>query len=118
MRIYICSDLQKLIDTLEHKSFDNIVSKYFPKSLFNSNKPFHVKQTWELKKNDQANDYIIGLGSTESSFVRLTSSVAINSYQHIDYPGLLVLQEYFCQTEVLLIISFYKKKKTKIFNYF
>lgn len=65
-----------------------------------------MKQTWEFKKEEQINeiskpknDYIIGLGSTESSFVRLTSSVAINSYKHADYPGMLVLNEYFGQTE-------------------
>ncbi len=83
-------------------TFDSLISKYFPKSSFNSSKPFIPKQTWEFKKDESSkNDYIIGLGSTESSFVRLTSSVSINSYKHADYPGMLVLNEYFCQTEVI-----------------
>ena len=111
LRIYICSDLEKLNESFcGNYTFDGIISKYFPKSSFNSSKPFKVKQTWDFKKDEHINeslkstknDYIIGLGSTESSFVRLTSSVSINSYKHADYPGMLVLNEYFCQTEVLI----------------
>lgn len=44
-------------------------------------------------------DYIINLGTSDSAYLRLVSSVDINSYKHTRYASLLVLIEYFCQTE-------------------
>lgn len=109
LRFYICSNLHKLNEELKNKNtFDEIICKYFPKSLLNSNVVFQIKQTWQLRNpcyneeiiNLPKNDYIVGLGATESSYLRITAPIAINSYKHQDYPGLLVLKEYFCQTEV------------------
>ena len=45
-------------------------------------------------------DFVINLGSTESSFLRIVASTDIDSYKHPNYPALLVLIEYFTQTEV------------------
>lgn len=96
VRFYFCTDLAKLSNQT-----DLVWNKYFPSSLFNSNKPFDVKQTWTLKKTERNNkqDFVINLGSTESSYLRLVSSIDINDYKHENYAGLLVLVEYFTQTE-------------------
>jgi hypothetical protein len=50
-------------------------------------------------------DFIISLASTESSFLRCVASSCLNSYEHPDYAGVLVLIEYFCQTEVSVFSS-------------
>ena len=105
--------------------------KYNNNFIFVSNQPFKVDFTWTLKKkpveksspnrlqlspNSPSNngprintpatkkDFIINLGSTESSFLHIMSSIDIDSYSHPNYAALLVLIEYFTQTEVLLII--------------
>jgi len=44
-------------------------------------------------------DFIINLGATESSYVRLLASTDIDSYTHQNYAGVLVLIEYFTQAE-------------------
>ena len=44
-------------------------------------------------------DFLINLGATESSYVRLLSSIDIDSYTHPSYAGILVLIEYFTQAE-------------------
>ena len=44
-------------------------------------------------------DFLINLGATESSYVRLLASTDIDSYTHPNYPGILVLIEYFTQAE-------------------
>jgi len=80
--------------------------------LFTTNEPFKVEQPWKLKKNSEPvssdlsvfspmpkRDYVFNLGSSESSYLRIASSLDINSYHHPNYAALLVLLEYFCQTE-------------------
>lgn len=113
IRFYMCADLNKLKDSIS-TNLDKIWIENFPadQSLFSSKDPFKVDLTWHLKKGlDQTHsqlvytpeakqDYIINIGSTESSFLRLISSCDILSYDHPSYPGLLVLIEYFTQTEV------------------
>jgi Zn-dependent M16 (insulinase) family peptidase len=44
-------------------------------------------------------DFLINLGATESSYVRLLASTDIDSYTHPNYAGVLVLIEYFTQAE-------------------
>lgn len=118
LRFYICADLSK-VNSIEQSSLEDILLKYFPPSLehrekavFNSIIPqFKVEFTWNMKKcssssarkvftNSPKKDYIINLGATESAFLKAMSNTDINSYDHPDYAGLLVLIEYFCQTEV------------------
>lgn len=96
IRFYFCADLTKLSEKA-----DLIWSKYFPSSVINSCEPFKVDLTWTLKKtqNVAKQDFIINLGSTESSYLRLISSIDITNYKHENYAGLLVLIEYFTQTE-------------------
>lgn len=94
--------------------------------IFVSNQAFDVEFTWSFKKkpnsveklqrsppnhpNDANNgikiftpnakkDFIINLGSTDSSFLHIVSSIEIDSYSHPNYPALLVLIEYFTQCE-------------------
>ncbi len=118
LRFYLCADLCKL-NMEEQSSLEDILLKYFPPSLehrekvvFNPSVPqFQVEFTWNMKKgsgsstrkvytNSPKKDYIINLGATESAFLKAMSNTDINSYDHPDYAGLLVLIEYFCQTEV------------------
>jgi hypothetical protein len=100
----MCLDLNRLADA--QIDLEGILCKYFPKTLLNSNKSFDVTQTWSFKNTEQTmdshheHDYVIGLGSTESAFLRVVSSIPIDSYSHADYAPLLVLKQYFCQTEV------------------
>jgi hypothetical protein len=118
LRFYVCADLNK-VNSIEQLSLEDTLLKYFPPSLehrekpvFNSNiSQFKVEFTWNMKKslnssprkvytNTPKKDYIINLGATESAFLKAMSNTDINSYDHPDYAGLLVLIEYFCQTEV------------------
>ncbi|CAF0960511.1 unnamed protein product [Brachionus calyciflorus] len=96
IRFYFCADLTKL-----NESVDSTWSKYFPKTIINSNEPFTVDLTSNLKKDESISkqDFIINLGSTESSYLRSISSIDITNYKHENYAGLLVLIEYFTQTE-------------------
>ena len=96
VRFYFCTDLSKVC-----KPIDCVWNEYFPVSLLNSNRPFDVKPTWALKKTESTSkqDFLINLGSTESSYLRIVSSIDINDYKHHNYAGLLVLVEYFTQTE-------------------
>ena len=104
VRFYMCTDLDKLNKCFKNgNKFDSIWCKYFPSSLLNCNKNFPVVQTSKLKRKNSSsakNDYAIAVGTTESSFLRLVSSVDIDNYKHEDYPGVLVLKEYFSQSEV------------------
>lgn len=119
IRFYLCADLNKLSD-IRKSELDKALLEYFPPTLthnqnlvFKSNAPFKVDLTWKLKKtkNESLNDaqvftlfpqkdFIVNLGSSESSFLHVISSTDINSYHHPNYASLLVLIEYFCQTEV------------------
>jgi hypothetical protein len=121
LRFYLCTDLTKLHAT-NSRAMDSIWLEYFPSSLMHnntrflvSNKPYDTKFTWNFKKGlDESvrkiyspspkQDFIVKLGSTESSYLRLLSSTDINSYKHANYAGLLVLIEYFTQTEVNLTL--------------
>lgn len=96
VRFYFCTDLTKL-----HEPIDCVWNEYFPASLLNSNRPFSIKPTWSLKKKDNTSkqDFLINLGSTESSYLRIVSSIDITDYKHEHYVGLLILVEYFTQTE-------------------
>jgi hypothetical protein len=133
IRFYMCTDLIKLseLNAIGCKRLDLPWMELFPRSneIFNSNEPFTVQPTWKLRKEkvnavnnnhclsneaDQSTsanvfasspkkDYIINLASTESSFLRLVASSCLNSYEHPDYASVLVLFEYFCQTEVKIL---------------
>ena len=119
----MCADLNLLRATLTD-SLRSIWLAHFPpalhynnQSLFNSNEPFQVPPVWTLKKSYTENvsllgnsdckifsqlprtDFIINLGTSDSAYLRLVASLDINSYHHPNYAGLLVLIEYFCQTE-------------------
>jgi hypothetical protein len=117
VRFYLCTDLTKLHAT-NARGIDSIWLEHFPAELAHnntrflvSNKPYEVSLTWNFKQglNDgqrkiyspsPKQDFIIKLGSTDSSYLRLISSTDINFYKHPNYAGLLVLIEYFTQTEV------------------
>lgn len=117
LRFYMCADLNKLGEI--HSKLDSFWLENFPAEcqfnntkLFTSNKPFSVKLPWTLKKELKSTksdlvftplvkrDYLINLGTSESSYLKLIASLDINSYEHPKYAALLVLIEYFCQTEV------------------
>ena len=132
LRFYMCTDLNILASSLKETatSLDSVWLKHFPQTsafneelLFKTNTQFCVQPMWHLKQSYSTGlqalqnecriftqlpkkDFIIGLGNSESSYLRLVSSLDINSYQHVNYAALLVLIEYFCQTEVKLIHSF------------
>lgn len=130
IRFYMCADLNKLTESAGH-SLDKVwlenfsdASLFNQKSVFTTNEPFKVDLTWHLKKGlnltdslktkhiyspSPKHDYIINLGSTESSYLRLISSCDILSYDSPNYAGLLVLIEYFTQTEVKLLNFNFKK---------
>lgn len=132
IRFYMCSDLSLLQSTLS-ASLDSIWLKYFPvdlcygpssSSIFSCNEEFCVAPVWTLKKSYEENvkqlcnspdckifsqlpkkDFVVNLGTSDSAYLRLVSSLDINSYHHPNYAGLLVLIEYFCQTEVICFVS-------------
>lgn len=125
LRFYMCADMNKLSELYPNK-LDSIWLEQFPsdtsfdnRALFTSNTPFRVQPGWMLKKTTESQkdaclftplskrDYIINLGTSESSYLRLVASLDINSYDHPNYAALLVLIEYFCQTEVFILIFFF-----------
>jgi Zn-dependent M16 (insulinase) family peptidase len=117
IRFYMCTDLAKLHAT-HSRPIDAIWLEHFPSGLkhnenqvFVSNKPYQARFTWNLKKGltqpqpkmyspSPKQNTIVRLGSTESAYLRLVSSTDIDNYKHENYAGLLVLIEYFTQTEV------------------
>ena len=125
LRFYLCTDLSLLN---ANPTFSEPWTRHFPASLHfdtlplfstaNKSAPaFKVSPVWKLKKSYEANlaaldlntcrvfsqmpkrDFVVGLGTSESAYLRLGASIDINSYAHENYAGLLVLIEYFCQTE-------------------
>lgn len=130
VRFYMCADLDQLHKT-HQRPLDQVWLEHFPSaqtdatSVFKSNQPFEVYNTWKMRKNyvkrlSQSpnggdlpkvwvempkRDYAISLGSTESAYLRLTSSVDIHSYADPSYAALLVLIEYFTQTEVTCLTN-------------
>lgn len=121
LRFYMCADLHKLHST--KSSLDDTWLEHFPSStsygsvsVFGSNQPFEAVRGASFKRplaakngNDHvqtpepSRDFIVSLGSTESAYLKSVASCDIESYNHEKYPGLLVLIEYFCQTEVRFI---------------
>ena len=125
LRFYMCADLDQLHSSLQ-RPLDQIWLEHFPSkqsdatSVFESNQPFEVYNTWKMRKNyvkrlSQPNadlpklwaempkrDYAISLGSTESAYLRITATIDVHSYTDSNYAALLVLIEYFTQTEVHL----------------
>jgi Zn-dependent M16 (insulinase) family peptidase len=117
IRLYLCTDLVKLHAT-NSRPIDAVWLEHFSPSLTHnekqflvSNQPYQTRFTWNLKKGlnqvepkvytpSPRQDTIVRLGSTESAYLRLVSSTDINNYRHENYAGLLVLIEYFTQTEV------------------
>ena len=118
VRFYLCSDLERLHECMDDKALDSIWLKYFPSSIkINcANETLKVEQTSRMKKSVNydtmiredcrvftsmpRNDFIISLGTSDSSYLRLVSSNDVDVYNHPNYAGLLVLIEYFSQTEV------------------
>ena len=122
IRFYICADI-KTLNKKNKRSIDAVWKENFPADLkfnelpiFETNCAFCVPPVWKLKKtyeNDVKSltndckifsqlpkkDFVVNLGTSDSAYLRLVSSLDINSYYHENYPGLLVLIEYFCQTE-------------------
>ncbi len=127
-RFYMCADLKRLSRSLAPLTLDTAWTRHFPagltfntRPLFTSNKPFTVAPVWTFKKTYESDlrallskdntttgrvfsqmpkrDFLVNLGTSDSAYLRLVSSLDINSYHHASYAGLLVLIEYFCQTE-------------------
>ena len=63
------------------------------------NSPFGELDTTKIFSPTPNQDFLINLGATESSYVRLLASTDIDSYSHPNYAGVLVLIEYFTQAE-------------------
>jgi Zn-dependent M16 (insulinase) family peptidase len=117
LRFYFCTDLKRLYSL--RPNMDKVWLDQFPADLsFNGQnlfhrpqaQPFSVVKTSHLKKiankpgeflktPEPKKDMLVTLGSNESSYLRIMSSVDINNYQHPMYASLLVLIEYFTQSE-------------------
>ncbi len=100
----MCTDLARLNIPL-----DTPWIRYFPfdltfnnQAVFTHNQPFKVPPVWTLKKTYETDlntqkrrifsqlpkqDFLVNLGTSDSAYLRLVSSLDINSYHHKNYPG-------------------------------
>lgn len=123
IRFYLCTDLSKLVATSGLSQLDRVWLEHFSPSMSHDERgvvftsqsatPFTVVRTSSMKRSasscnsklavhspEPRRDFIVGLGSTESAYLKSIASCNINSHKHEKYAALLVLIEYFCQTEV------------------
>ena len=129
IRFYLCTDLNKLVTTSGLSQLDRVWLEHFSPSMSNDERgvvfasqsatPFSVVRTSSMKRSaasscnnklavhspEPRRDFIVGLGSTESAYLKSIASCNIDSHKNEKYAALLVLIEYFCQTEVR---NFYK----------
>lgn len=117
VKFYLCTDLTKLFAS-NRRGLDLIWIESFPSTLPCFDQKLKLELTWNSKKEPEnmskqatlysvspKSDFLVKLGSTESSFLKLISSTDIKSYNDPRYAGILVLIEYFCQTEVKLSLT-------------